>query len=44
MKRILTSRTGQIIQGLILGLLLLAALDMLVQIESGARVFRYQGF
>ena len=44
MKRILASRAGQIIQGLILGLLLLTALDMLVQIESGARVFRYQGF
>jgi len=44
MKRTIARRAGQIIQGLILGLLLLTALDMLVQIESGARVFRYQGF
>jgi hypothetical protein len=40
----LAFRLGQIAQGLGLGLLLFAALTMMVQIESGARVFRYQGF
>jgi len=37
-------KIGQVVQGLGLGALLLAALLMMVQIESGARVFRYQGF
>jgi hypothetical protein len=37
-------RAGQILQGLVLGGLLLSAIIMMVQIESGARVFRYQGF
>jgi hypothetical protein len=40
----IVSRAGKLAQGLVLGLLLLSALDMMVQIESGARVFRYQGF
>lgn len=37
-------RAGKLVQGVILGVLLLSAVDMMVQIESGARVFRYQGF
>lgn len=41
---LIARRAGQLAQGLILGILLLSALDMMVQIESGARVFRYQGF
>ena len=36
-------RAGRLTQGLVLGLLLLSAIDMMVQIETGARVFRYQG-
>ena len=42
--RIVMLRAGQLAQGFVLGLLLLSAIDMMVQIESGARVFRYQGF
>ena len=41
---IIIRRAGQLAQGLVLGILLLSAIDMMVQIESGARVFRYQGF
>ncbi|HLN24339.1 MAG TPA: hypothetical protein VK558_10175 [Patescibacteria group bacterium] len=37
-------RAGQVVQGLALGTLLFSAIVMMVQIESGARVFRYQGF
>jgi hypothetical protein len=37
-------RLGQVIQGIILGIALLSALVMMMQIESGARVFKYQGF
>ena len=37
-------RAGQVAQGLVLGVLLFSAIVMMVQIESGARVFRYQGF
>jgi hypothetical protein len=37
-------RAGQIVQGLGLGVLLFSAIVTMVQIESGARVFRYQGF
>ena len=42
--RMLARRAGQLAQGVVLGVLLLSAIDMMVQIESGARVFRYQGF
>jgi len=41
---VLLRRVGQVLQGLALGLFLLSAISMMVQIESGARVFRYQGF
>jgi hypothetical protein len=40
----LLRRAGQVAQGVVLGILLLSAVVMMVQIESGARVFRYQGF
>ena len=40
----LLRRAGQVAQGLLLGTLLFSAIAMMVQIESGARVFRYQGF
>ena len=40
----LLRRAGQIVQGIALGALLFSAIAMMVQIESGARVFRYQGF
>ena len=35
---------GICLQGLVLGLLLFLALMKLLALESGARVFRYQGF
>jgi len=44
MRRTNLRRLGHLIQGLILVLLLLVALDMLVQIESGAQIFRHPGF
>jgi hypothetical protein len=37
-------RAGQVAQGLVLFALLFSATVTMVQIESGARVFRYQGF
>lgn len=37
-------RAGSVAQGLVLGALLFSAIVTMVQIESGARVFRYQGF
>ncbi|MDR3514221.1 MAG: hypothetical protein P4M00_00265 [Azospirillaceae bacterium] len=40
----LLRRAGQAFQGLILGALLFGAIVTMVQIETGARVFRYQGF
>ena len=36
--------TGIILQGLVLGTLLVLALLELSAIQSGARLFRYQGF
>ena len=38
------SRLGAVAQGLGLGLCLLGAIFMMMQIGSGARVFYYQGF
>jgi hypothetical protein len=37
-------RAGQLAQGLALGVILFSAIVMILQIDSGARVFRYQGF
>ena len=37
-------RAGIVLQGLVLGLLLAAALLNLVALSSGTQLFRYQGF
>ncbi len=37
-------RTGVVLQGLVLGALLVVALILLSAIGSDARIFRYQGF
>jgi hypothetical protein len=37
-------RTGIGFQGLVLGTLLFVAVLMLTAVQSGARLFRYQGF
>jgi hypothetical protein len=37
-------RLGAVVQGIVLGLSMLGAVFMMMQIGSGARVFYYQGF
>jgi hypothetical protein len=37
-------RLGAVLQGIVLGVLLVMAIAQLLQVNTGAHLFRYQGF